>query len=278
MPLLETIVSPFPPGSARKMDYTFPDWNANNTGNVTNAIRDRPGAQAANPAGSISTGATGSVNVGVVQGISCVRLVNGVNLNGGPTLIVDGAGRFHLNTLAANVKFSFVTDDYGVHRVYALMWVAATPTDVFGDCGLQVINSTNAGSSIIQGGKPGIGFQFDTAGGIGFLMKGNSLATTTTPLATAAQGFVNTVPHMCEFRFIPATATQNGFVKVYLDNVLKLTKNYGSVADDLPLPSTVGANVNDGWVVNIQNQGRNSELDLALCRLQRGPTEQAVIS
>lgn len=273
----EVQVSPFPPGSARKMDYTWPDWNANATGAATNQIRDRPGAQAADPAGSLSPGTTGSLNVGFVQGVPCVRLVNGINLNGGPVAVVDGAGRLHLRTLSANNLYSASTDDYAVHRVYMIARVIATPGNAT-DTGLQVVLGPNAANGILRSAVPGIGIQFDNTGGCSYIQHGNSGAQTSTLLRSAAQGFVNTDWHMFEFVFINATPQANGSVKVKLDGQLKLTKAFGSVPDDLPLPSSPGANANNGYVVNAQYMAQNGEMDVALVRVQRGPTEQAVLS
>lgn len=275
MGVREVIVSPFPPGSGRKMDYTFPDWNANNNGGLTTAIRDRPGVQAANPTGTISGGATGTANVGVVNGVSCVRLINGANLGGGDVIVCDGAGRIHVATLSANVKFSNVTDDYAVTRVYMLARVTATPADAT-DCGLEIIVGNSSAGNVLFGAKPGWAFQFDNTGGCSLVQKGNSLAVTSTLLQSAAQGFVNTQFHMFEFRFINANSSTNGAFKVYLDGILKVTRAYGSVADDLPLPTTAGGNNNNGYVVNAQTQSRNSELDVALIRVQRAPTEAAL--
>lgn len=277
MTLRESIVSPFPPGSARKMDYTFPDWNANNGGAVTNQIRDRPGAQAANPSGAISGGATGSQQVGVVNGVSCVRMINGANIGGGGVLIVDGAGRFHLATLAAQVFYTSNTDDYGCHRAYMIARVTGNPGDNT-DCGLEIVLGPNAGLGVIGGGAVGFTYQFDTAGSCSLVYRGNSGAVTTLPIQTVAQGFVNTNFHKFEYRFLSATRTQNGVVKIFLDDRFILSRSFGSVPDDLPLPTSPGANANNGYVVNVQTQGRNTELDVALIRVQRGPTEQAVIS
>lgn len=277
MPAVESVVSPFPPGSARKMDYTFPDWNVQGAGGPSNQERDRPGAQGANPSGSSSAGATGTIVAGVVNGISAIRLINGANLNGGPAFIADGMGRLHFNTLAANTKCTTNTDDYGCTRVYMLAAVVATPGDAT-DCGLQIILGTNAGSSILAGSKPGVGIQFDNTGGCSYIQHGNSGAQTATVLQSAAGGFVNTNPHKFEFRIINASPTANGFIKVYLDDHLMLTKSFGSVPDDLPLPTSPGANANNGYVVNVQQQSRNTELDVFMVRVQRGPTEQAVIS
>lgn len=274
---VETQVSPFPPGSGRKMDYTFPDWNANATGAVTNQIRDRPGAQAANPAGSITGGATGTSNVGFVQGVPCVRMINGANLNGGNVCIVDGAGRLHLRTLSANNLYSTSTDDYAVHRVYMIARMVATPADAT-DVGLQIVLGAASNAGILKNVVPGIGIQFDNTGNCSYLQHGNSGAVTSANLQTVAQGFVNTDWHMFEFVFINATSQSNGSVKVKLDGFLKLTKAFGSVPDDLPLPSSAGANVNNGYVVNFQAQSRNCEMDVAMVRVQRGPTEQAVLS
>lgn len=276
MSRVETIVSPFPAGSARKMDYTWPDWNANNTGAVTNQIRDRPGAQAANPAGSVAPGTTGTVNVGVINGVSCVRLANGANLNQGPVCVVDGAGRLHLSTLLANVKFSAQTDDYAIHRVYAFMRVAATPTDAT-DCGLEIICSNNASDGVLRNAVPGWSLQLDTTGGTSLVQHGNSGAQTSTLLKSAAQGFVNTDFHKFEFQFVNATSLRNGFMLVLLDDVVMLTRSFGVVGDDLPVPTSPGANITNGYVVNLHNQGRNAELDVAYVRVQRGPTLPAVI-
>lgn len=274
---LETQVSPFPPGSARKMDYTFPDWNQNASGQTNSLERDRPGAQSASPSGSLSNGATGTLNVGFVQGVPCVRMVNGANLNGGPTLICDGGGRFHLRTTTANNFYSTATDDYAVHRVYMIARVAATPTDAT-DTGLAVVLGGNAGSGILGNSIPGVGIQFDNTGGCSYIQHGNSGAQTSTLLQSAAGGFVNTNWHSFEFRFINATAQSNGLLKVFLDSKLMLTKNFGVVGDDLPLPSSPGANANNAYVVNLHAWSRNFEMDVAMVRVQRGPTEQAVIS
>lgn len=259
------------------MDYTWPDWNANQTGAVTNQIRDRPGAQAANPAGLITGGATGTQNVGVINGVSCVRLINGVNLNGGSVCIIDGAGRFHIPCLSANLKFPFSTHDYLFQRVYAMMRVAATPGDAT-DCGLDVILGSNAGGPVITGTtKPGWSMTFDTAGGLSLAQRGNSTAITTVPLLTAAGGFVNTDFHCLEYRFVPATTNANGLVKFLVDGVELLRRSFGVVADDLPLPSSPNANNNNGYVVNVQNQSRNTELDVALVRVQRAQSEFACL-
>lgn len=274
---VESIVSPFPPGSARKMDYTWPDWNSNNNGGVLSTIRDRPGEQAANPSGSISAGATGSTNVGVVNGVSVVRMANGANLGGGPVVCPDGAGRIHLATLSANVRYSTQTDDYAVTRVYALVRVTGTPTDNT-DCGLEVIVGGSNTGNVLFGGKPGWSIQFDNTGGCSLVQKGNSLAVTAVLFQSAAAGFVNTNFHKFEYRFINATPQTNGIVKFFLDDKLMLTKNFGSVGDDCPLPTTTGGNANNGYVANVQTQSRNSEIDVAYVRMQRGPTEQAVIS
>lgn len=275
MPRTESIVSPFPAGSGRKMDYTWPDWNANQTGAVTNQIRDRPGAQAANPAGSISPGTTGSVNVGVVGGVSCVRVINGANLNQGAVCVVDGAGRIHLSTLAANMKFTYATDDYGATRIYAIMRVAATPTDAT-DCGLELITGPNAGNGVLRSAVPGWLLNFDTTGNTSLVQHGNSGAQTSTVLATAAGGFVNTDYHVFEFRLLNATPQINGLFKVFLDGQLILQRSFGVVGDDLPLPTSPGGNANNGYVVNVQNMGRNSELDVAMVRVQRAPFEAAL--
>jgi hypothetical protein len=257
------------------MDYTWPDWNANNAGAVTNQERDRPGAQAANPSGLLSPGATGSVNVGVINGVSCCRLINGANLNGGPVAVVDGAGRLHISTLSANMQFSSATDDYGATRVYAVMRVAATPTDAT-DCGLEIILGANASAGVLNGAKPGWSIQLDNTGGTSLVQHGNSGAQTSTPLLTVAGGFVNTDFHTFEYRLLNATNLTNGIFKVLIDGVKIVQRSFGVVGDDLPLPSSAGANANNGYVVNVQNMGRNSELDVALVRIQRAPFEAAL--
>lgn len=268
-------VSPFPAGSGRKMDYTFPDWNANATGAVTNQIRDRPGAQAGNPSGSLSPGGTGTLNVGVVNGVSCLRCVNAAGLNTGPCAIVDGAGRLHIATLAATTKFSSSTDDYGCTRVYAIVRVAATPTDAT-DCGLQIVLGASSSSGVLAASVPGWAFQFDTTGNTSLVQHGNSGAQTAVVLKTVAQGFVNTDFHMFEFRLINASPTANGKFKVLLDNQLVLQRSFGVVGDDLPIPTSPGANANNGYVVHVINNGRNSELDVAMVRIQRAPFEAAL--
>lgn len=276
MPRTESIVSPFPAGSGRKMDYTWPDWNANMTGAVTNQIRDRPGAQAASPSGAITGGATGTNNVGVVNGVSCVRFINGANIGGGSVGVVDGAGRIHLSTLKANMKFTNATDDYGAHRVYAIMRMTATPTDALTDCGMCIITGNASNSTVLIGGKPGWLLGFDINGNAVLVQKGNSLVTTTTIIGAAAQGFVNTNYHTFEARFLNATPQIDGLFKVFLDGQFILQRSFGVPADDLPLPTTVGGNQNNGYVVNVQAQSRNCELDVAMVRVQRAPFEQAL--
>lgn len=272
----EVVVSPFPPGSGRKMDYTFPDWNAS-MGGINVGERDRPGAQSANPSGSSSPGTTGSLTVGFVQGVPCMRVANGATLNGGGVLIFDGGSRLHINTLAANTFWSTFNDDYACHRVYMMARVNATPTDAT-DVGLQLVLGGNSGSAILKDSVPGMGIQFDNTGGCSYIQHGNSGAQTSTLLRSAAQGFVNTDWHQMEFVIINATPQSNGLVKVKLDGQLKLTKQFGSVPDDLPLPSSPGAQVNDGYVANLHYHSRNGEMDVAFVRCQRGPTEQATIS
>lgn len=258
------------------MDYTWPDWNANATGGVTNQIRDRPGAQAANPSGAITNGATGSSIVGVINGVSCVRLVNGAG--SGPSCIIDGAGRFHLSTLSSQAQYPTGTDDYACHRVYMVARVVATPTGNL-DCGLEVICGPNAGQGVLTAAIPGFAYQFDsTTGSCSLVYRGNSGGVTTIPIKTVAQGFVNTDFHKFELRFVDASPFANGVVKCFLDDVFQFQRSFGSVPDDLPLPTSPGGNANNGYVVNCQNQCQNGELDVALVRVQRGPSEQAVIS
>jgi hypothetical protein len=275
MTVRESIVSPFPAGAGRKMDYTWPDWNANVTGNVTNQIRDRPGVQAANPAGSISTGTTGTIAVGVVNGVSCVRVANGAGT--GPSLIIDGAGRLHFTTLSANVSFDALVDDYACTRVYMVARVTGTPAQTT-DCGLTIVLGNNAGLGIISGAAIGWAYRFDTAGGVSFTQRGNSGALTSVPVATAAGGFVNTNYHKLEYRIVNATAVTNGLLKIFLDDQFQFQRSFASVPDDLPIPTTPGANISNGYCVNVQYQATNGEMDVALVRCQRGPSEVATVS
>jgi hypothetical protein len=253
---------------------TLPDWNINMTGVVSVLERDRPGATNGS-SGSSAPGTTGSLNLGVVAGVPCVRLVNGVNLNGGPVLVFDQGGRIHVNTLATNIQFSEATADFRCNRIYALVRVAATPTDAT-DCGLELILGGNASLGVLNPGVPGWLINFDTTGGCSLVQHGNSTAQTSVVLKSAAAGFVNTDWNQFEFRLLGAQRNSPGVFKVLLNNQLAVTRSFANAPDDLPIPSSPGANVNNGYVVNIQNMGRNSELDVALVRVQAGPTEASL--
>ena len=270
----ETIVSPFPPGSGRKRDYTWPDWNINMTGVVSNLERDRPGATNAT-SGSIGGGVGSSTNLGVVNGVSCVRLINGVNLNNGPVCVMDQGARLHVTTSRANMKFSSFTDDFLCWRIYCIMRCAATPADAT-DFGFQVICGPNASNGVLHSAVPGWSLQLDNTGGTSLVQHGKSGAQTSTLLKSAAGGFVNTDFHCFEYRFLGATPNSDALFKVLLDGQLQLTRSFASVADDLPLPTSAGGNANNGYVVNVQAMSRNCELDVALIRSIAAPTEAAL--
>lgn len=271
MPRIESVISPGPAGAGRKRDFTFPDWCINMSGGPSNLERDRPGGSNGQ-SGSQSSGTTGALVLGVALGVPCLKMTNGVNLNGGPVYTFDGGGRLLPSTVKTKIHFTNATDDFAVYRVYAMMRVIATPTDAT-DMGLQIVLGPNAAAAVLSGATPGWAIQFDNTGGCSLVQHGNSGAVTSVVLQSAAQGFVNTAWNMFEFRLISATRNADGSFKCFLNNQLKVTRSFSSVPDDLPIPSSPGANVNNGYVVHAIAFSRNSELDVGLMRSQVAPTE-----
>lgn len=274
MGIAETIVSPFPTGSARKRDFMLPDYRTVMTGGAPILERDRPGGTNTQ-GGASSPGTTGALTMGIVGGVPCIQMTNGVNLNGGPVYIFDGGGRISPATTNTNIKFTQNTDDFNCWRIYAVMRVTATPGNAT-DCGLQLILGANAGNGVLRSSVPGWAMQFDNTGGCSLVQHGNSGAQTSVVLQSAAQGFVNTAWNMFEMRILGATASGSGFFKCLLNGQLKVLRSFASGPDDLPLPSSPGANSNNMYVTNIQYQAQNGELDVAIVRSQAAPFEAAL--
>jgi hypothetical protein len=274
----ESIVTPFAPGSGRKRDYTWPDYNGNMTGAVGIVFRDRLGA-GNSASGSSSPGTSGALTMGYVTGVTCCRLTNGANLNGGPVMTLDQGARLHFTTSKTNLKFNpnaAAVDDWACWSVYAIMRAAATPGDAT-DFGLEIVLGPNASNGVLRSAVPGWSIQIDNTGNSCSLVQhGNSGAQTATVLLGPAQGYVNTDWHKYEFRMLSATNTTDGIFKVLIDGVTLIQRSFGVVGDDLPLPSSAGANNNNGYVANIQAMSRNCELDVAIARSQSAPTEQAL--
>lgn len=268
---VESLINPFPSGSGRKRDWKLPDWRTIMAGGVNLNERDRPGGQT--QGGTSSPGTSGALSYSSVNGVPVLAMTNGVNLGGGPLYVFDGGGRLWISGANTNVHYSQATDDYCCWRVYMVARVVATPVSNT-DVGLSVVCSTNASSGVIIGNVPGWMIQYDTSGGCSLVQHGNSGAVTSTPIKTAAQGFVNTTFNMFEMRFLGATATTPGVFKVLLNNVPIIQRSFAG-PDDLPLPSSAGGNVNNAYVTNIQAQSTSFELDVALAASQAAPFEAA---
>lgn len=252
----------------------LPDWRAQISGGPSILERDRPGGTNTQ-SGASSPGTSGALTLGIVSGVPCIQMTNGVNLGGGPVLIFDGGGRILPSTVNTNIKFTTNTDDFSCWRIYGIMRVTATPANAT-DCGLQLILGTNAGNGVLRSSVPGWGINFDNTGGCSLIQHGNSGAQTSTLLQSAAQGFVNTAFNMFEFRLLGATASSPGLFKCLLNGQQKILRSFANVGDDLPIPSSPGANANNGYVVNCQYQAQNGELDLHLMRVQAAPFEAAL--
>lgn len=268
----EVIVSPFAPGSGRKRDYTWPDWNTNMNGAATNVIRDRIGDNNTT-AGAIQTGVGAVLNIGIINATPTARFIN-TTLNTGAIFAFDQGGRCHPRLTQAGNNASGDQDDYSAYRLYAIMRAVATPTST-SDNGLQLQNSGNAAQGIMLGNIPGFAINYDNAGGLTLFMHGNT-SNVNTVLRTVADGFLNTDFHTLEMRLLSATAASDAVLKVLIDNVVKFTGTWGA-GSNFPTPNTAGGNVNNGFTPTIQCQGAGQELDVALFRCQWAPTETALL-
>lgn len=270
MTIREAIVSPFSPGSGRKRDYTWPDWNASMGGAAGNVLRDRVGDNNTT-SGALSTGAGAVINLGIVNQTPVARFIN-TTLNLGAVFTMDQGGRCHPRLTAAGNSVSGAQDDYGAYRVYAVMRAVATPTSA-SDNGLQLTNSNNATLGLIVGAIPGFAIQYDNTGNCSLLVRGAALNTFA--LRTVADGYLNTDFHCYEIRILGATATSDAVCKVLIDNVVKFQQTWapGTI---LPTPNSPGGNNFNGFSTNIQCQGAGQEIDVALYRCQWAPTETAL--
>jgi hypothetical protein len=271
--LRETIVSAFAAGSARKRDYSWPDPNLNISGAPSNGVRDRAGISNT-ASGSQSAGAGAALTMGVINGVDCVRMTNGVNLGVGPTFVMD-CGRCRVNLLGANSHFTTATDDYGAYRVYAIMRVVATPVSATEECGLTLHNGANASDGLLTGTGPGFAFYYNLTGGLDYLIKTDTAGFITVPLGTVAGGFDNTQFHTCEFRILGARPGANASIKCILDGKLQDQRFW---PNNLPSPAGVGGNTANGFVPNLKYNSANGELDVPVggFRVQYAPFEAAL--
>ena len=263
----ESIIPQAPTGAARKRDYTFPDPNVNSNGGVSNGLRDRAG-MSNTAGGGQSTGTSGALAMGVVNGVTCLRMTNGVNIGGGPVITLDAA-RMRVNLTSPISFFTTATDDYGAFRYYAIMRVTGNPGNANGN-GIQLINGPNISADLFTS-IPGFAINYDTAGTMSFVVRDNTGAFTSTVISPA--GFVNTAFHMAEFRIIGAQANVNAVVKVLLDGQLRTTFAYPGPGGNGPTPSGAGGNVNNGFGPSIHCNAQNFELDVAVARVQMAPSE-----
>jgi hypothetical protein len=280
MAVFETVISPFPPGSARKRDYSWPDPNINMTGAISPLARDRTGGTNTT-SGATSTGAAGTLNIGVVGGVPVLRMVNGGLLNQGPAIALSPIGIQRLPLETGHLFFDGTQDDYYVTEVSLIMRMAAITVGLLGDNGLQVQNTNNASGGMIVNVTNGWTFLFPpNTGDVALFTRQNGGAgvTTTTTLRTAASGFDVTQFHKYAFRIIPANATTPGTLKTLIDDVV-LDQRSWTGGTTLPTPNNVGGFPNVGWLSSIQCQSQAQEIDVPLAggfRSQLAPSELAL--
>jgi hypothetical protein len=264
----ESIIPQAPTGAARKRDYTWPDPNNNISGVPSSLFRDRTG-MSSTASGGQSNGTSGALAMGVVNGVDCVRMTNGVNIGGGPVITLD-AGRVRVNLLSSNLSFTTATDDYGVYRIYAIMRVTATPVQAT-DVGFQLTNSGNIGNGIFTSAMPGFAINYDNTGTMSLVVRGDNGAFTSFQISpNVAAGFLNTDWHMGELRLIGAQPGVNASIKTFFDGQLRNTQSW---PNNLPSPAGVGGSTNNGFASSIHQNAQNAELDVALVRMQYAPTE-----
>ena len=266
----ESIIPQQPTGAARKRDYTWPDPNVNSSGGPSSLLRDRPGASN-NASGAQSAGTSGALTMGVINGVTCCRFTNGVNIGGGPTVTLDAA-RLRVNLTSPITFFNSFTDDYAVYRFYAITRVTATPVQANGN-GIQLVTGNNIAQDLFVNASPGFAINYDNTGTMSLVIRDNAAATLTSTVISPA-GFTNTDFHTPEFRLISAQPGVNATLKVLLDGKLRLSISWPTFgAVNLPTPAGVGGNVNNGFGPSIHCNAQNSEMDVAMARVQMAPTE-----
>ena len=271
----DSIVSPFAAGSGRKRDLTFPDFSGQMSGAALAQCRDRTGENAL--ATTLTLGAAGSLNLGVVNGVPCCRMINAGLINQGPVLSVQSMTQVHPALTKGNLFLSGNTDDTMVYRVYMIARVTATPGGVNPDVGLQLLNTINSSDGLLRSNKPGMGIQISTTGNCDLVINGQT-SLQAISLQTAAQGYVNTDFNAYEFRILNATTTTDAVLKVLLNGNLKQAISWGA-GSNLPIPSQVGppaGSVISGFLANVNQMAAGLELDVALLRVQSAPTEAAL--